>query len=126
MKIAMCQVLKIPTFLKEFSNKEFSIQTAYKFFKIQQKTEETIKFYDENLQKIIYNYAMYDEKGQIRRNSENGILISKDKIEECTAKIQELNEYLVDFPDIYFELEEFKDVKINLEALDIISPFLKE
>lgn len=126
MKIVLSQILKFSTFLKECSNKEFNIQTAYKIFKIRQKTEETIKFYDESLQRIISNYAMYDENGQMKKNAENGVLISKDKIEECTKKVQELNDCLIDFPEISFQLKDFEDIKISLEALDAIFPFIKE
>ena len=126
MKIVLSQVLKFPFFLRECSNKEFSIQTAYKIFKIRQKTEEATKFYDENLQKIIRDYAVYDENGEMKRSEENGVLISKEKIEECTKKVQELNDCLIDFPEISFQLNDFEGIKISLEALEAIFPFIEE
>lgn len=126
MKIVLSQVLKFPFFLRECSNKEFSIQTAYKIFKIRQKTEEATKFYDENLQKIIRDYAIYDENGEIKRSEENGVLISKEKFEECTKKVQELNDCLIDFPETSFQLNDFDGIKISLEALEAIFPFIEE
>jgi hypothetical protein len=38
----------------------------------------------------------------MKRSEENGVLISKEKIEECTKKVQELNDCLIDFPEISF------------------------
>ena len=126
MKIALCQILKFPSFLREVSDDKLEIQTAYKIFKLNKSVEEHIRFYDENLKKIIDTYAMYDEQGQLKRDEKNGILISKDNIDICTKKIQELNECLVDIPEIYFYINEFDGIKLSLEALEPIFPLIVE
>lgn len=126
MKVVLYQILKFPNFLKEVSDKKLGIQTTYKIFKLNKSVEEHIKFYDENLKKIIDTYAMYDEQGQLQRDEKNGILISKDNIDICTKKIQELNECLVDIPEIYFYINEFDGIKLSLEALEPIFPLIIE
>lgn len=126
MKIALYKILKFPTFLTEASDKKLSTQTNYKIFILRQSIENHIKFYNENLQKIISSYALYDENGQFQKNAENGILISKDSIEECSQKIQELNNCLIELPEIYFSLIEFEEVKFTLEGFEAIFPFIKE
>jgi hypothetical protein len=87
MKIVLSQVLNFPVFFNEISNKKLHVKTLYKIFQLKQKTEETIKFYQENLEQIISEYAIRDEKGNPKKDSENSILISKDQIDECTQRI---------------------------------------
>ena len=126
MEIAIYKILKFPTFLAEVANEKLSARTNYKIFMLRQSIENHIRFYNENLQKIIQSYALYDEDGQFQKNSENGILISKDSIEECSQKMSELNNCLVELPEIYFSLTEFNEIKFTLEGFEAIFPFIKE
>jgi hypothetical protein len=46
-------------------------------------------------------------------------------IQECAAKVNELNTHPVQFPDIYFNLDEFDNLGFTLEDLELLDPFIK-
>lgn len=125
MKVALSQVLKLPKFFEELSEKKLSVQILYNIFKLKQKAEEAIEFYQENIKKIISDCAIYDENGCQKIDEEGRVLISKNHVDECTKRIQELMECLVEFPDISFDIKDFDSVILTLEGFEAILPFIK-
>nr|DAL45306.1 MAG TPA_asm: hypothetical protein [Caudoviricetes sp.] len=51
--------------------------------------------------------------------------IKADCLEECSAKIKEINEFQVTFPDIFFSLDELEPLGLTLEELELLEPFVK-
>ena len=62
-----------------------------------------IEFYQENIQKILDNYAEKDENGNFKSNEESsGIMIKEEKIEQCHKEINDLQSINVEISDIVF------------------------
>ena len=45
--------------------------------------------------------------------------------EECLQKVQEIQQQSIQIPDIYFTLEELKDLNLTLPELQVLEPFIK-
>lgn len=112
----------------KISNKKLSIQTMYKFSRFFNQLEQEIKFFNETLEAIIKEYGQKDENGEfIYTADKQGIKIREDKFNECTAKINELNNLEVHLeykPE--FTLEELENLDLNLTDMNILIPYIKE
>lgn len=103
----------------------FSVQTQYKFLKIRKTIKEETDLYDEQRKFLIENYAEKDNEGHFIILEDGGLKIKADCLEECSAKIKEINEFQVTFPDIYFSLDELEPLGLTLEELELLEPFIK-
>ena len=124
MKIVLSKVLQFPIFFDEVFNKKLPVRTLYKIFSAKKRTEEITLFYQEHLQKIVFESALLDDNGAPKENGEGGILIDPTLLEECLDRIKQLSELLVDFPEMYFDLSELEGIEMTLEALEAISPLI--
>ena len=71
---------------QKIKNNRISFKTAYKFNKINLALLPDIEFYQENIQKILDNYAEKDENGNFKSNEESsGIMIKEEKIEQAVG-----------------------------------------
>lgn len=118
---------KLPQFeqlLFKIKTKNFSIQTQYKFLKINKIVKEETDLFDEQMRYLICNYAERDENGNpILEN--NSIKIKQEYVEECFEKIKEINNMTIQFPDIYFSLDELEPLELTLEELELLEPMIK-
>lgn len=128
MKIYLKDILQLDTTLDKISNEELPIKTVFKLKQIQDKIQESVKFYSDNISSIIKLYSKKDENGNpIITENQMGIKIEDDKIEECQQKLEELEncELILD-DDLLISIEELADIKCSLNELRGLNPILKK
>ena len=111
--------------IERIKTMSFSVQTQYKFLKIRKTIKEETDLYDEQRKFLIENYAEKDEEGHFVILEGGGLKIKTDCLEECSAKIKEINEFQVTFPDIYFSLDELEPLGLTLGELELLEPLIK-
>ena len=111
--------------LEKLKKQSFSIETQYKFLKINKTLKEERDLFAEQSLYLLSNYAEKDENGQIITKEDGGIKIKEDKLKECASKVQEINNMEVQFPDIYFSLDELEPLGLTLKELELLEPFIK-
>ena len=111
--------------INKIKTKNFSIQTQYKFLKICKIIKDEADTFDEQRKYLIEDFAERDEEGKLIFTKDGGIKIREDRLNECANKIEEINSIQVQFPDIYFSLEELEPLGLTLGELELLEPFIK-
>ena len=93
-----------------------SAPLAYKIMKLMKNTQNDCDFYQEKFNAILTEYGEKDDNGQLIQEN-NGIKIQDGKMEECTSKVNELNNTEIELPKIKFTLEELKPY--NFSVIDM-------
>ena len=111
--------------MDKIKTKSFSIQTQYKFLKIGKVIEQEVELFNTQREYLIKNFAEKDNEGQFIFTKDGGLKIQDDKVQECQDKIKEINNLQVQFPDIYFSLDELEPLELTLGELELLEPFIK-
>lgn len=116
--------------LRQISTVKLPILLSYKLSKILKETEKDYEFYDKNLSDIIRAHGELDENGNLIWVNDNSIKIKEGKEEDCQKALNELDNIQVDFPQIYFTLEDLttlnSHIELNSEEVKRILPFIQE
>ena len=115
----------LTSLINRIKTKTFGIETQYKFLKLLKIATEEQSFVDEQLIILLDNYGEKKETGQIIMNEKGGFKIKDEYLEACAEKIEEINKRQVQFPDIYFSLDELEPLGLTLGELELLEPFIK-
>ena len=118
-------LVKATRVFETLGQEKISVSLAYKFMKIIKETKNDIDFYQTKGQEIVNKYALRDENGNIRQNSE-GLFVDPEKADDFNKEFEELNNTDVNIPDIKFALEELQEFKITTADLLSIEDFLNK
>lgn len=102
-----------------------SFRTKYKIVRFIKDSADDAEFYETELSKIIQSCAQKDENGHIVRQ-ESGIPISEDKSEEFVSKTTELDNTMVDCPELNLTQEEAGKLDLTVESLLILDDFISK
>lgn len=102
----------------------FDIETQYKLLKLKNSLKEEEEIYNEQVSSL-REYCEQDEQGNIIQNDNGGYKIKQDKIQECQALLDKINNLQIQIPDIYFTLDELKPLNLTFNELDVLMPFVK-
>ena len=97
--------------------KSISAPLAYKIMKLIKNTQNDCDFYQEKFNAILNEYGEKDEDGQLIQ-ADGGVKIQDGKMEECTSKVNELNNTEVELPKIRFTLKELEPY--NFSVIDMV------
>lgn len=125
MIIKSSTIQELEKIFSEINNKQFNIETQYKFIKIKKKLKEEIEIINNQIQILIDNYGEKDKNNNLILTENGGIKIKADALQECENKIKAINELNIQLPDIYFSLEELKPLNLSFYQLEILEPFIK-
>lgn len=127
MQIKMWQALKTLEVYKRIKNQYLPAKVAYKLNKLYNELEKTSAFYYEELNKIIAEYCDKNEDGTPKVLEDgNGIKIKEEFIDEAKVKTEELWNLDVDSPEIQLNLSDLDNIRLSIEELNAMSPFIKE
>ena len=112
--------------IEKIKDKNFSVETQYKFLKINKVVNNELAIINEQKELLVKQYAEYDENGHIITTTDGGIQIKEECLEECLAKVIELNQIQIQFPDLYFSLPELENLDLTLQELMYLDPFIKD
>lgn len=100
-------------------------KTSYNLKKLADAADKHFKFYGDELNKLISEYGDKDENGNFKFTSDGtSIQIQEDKLQECFAKVTELEMLDVDMPNVSFDVEDFGDLKLTPEEVGILAEFI--
>lgn len=102
-----------------------SAPLAYKIMKLMKNTQNDCDFYQEKFNAILTEYGEKDDNGQLIQEN-NGIKIQDGKMEECTSKVNELNNTEIELPKIKFTLEELKPYNFSVIDMAKIDELIQE
>ena len=105
--------------------KSISAALAYKIMKLMKNTQNDCDFYQEKFNAILNEYGEKDNDGQLVQEN-NGIKIQDGKMEECTSKVNELNNTEIELPKIKFTLEELKPYNFSVIDMAKIDELIQE
>lgn len=125
MKITLGKATNLFDLKSLFNKSPMSFSTAYQLNKLFSALEKESNFYKENLRKIIDEYAEKDSEGNPVQ-TEEGLKIREDSIQEVNDKLNELLNVEIEVPDIFIEMKALENVNITLDQLNLLSPFIKE
>ena len=109
------QLLSLPALYNSISDKNLPFALAYKLSKLATQVNEELKFYQENLTKIIEEYGE-KENGELVYLSNGDIKIHEGKAEECHARIEELQNVEVDIK-VTFTPNELEPLEMSIKDL---------
>lgn len=124
MTIERTKITALTNLIERIKQKEFDIETQYKFLVIFKKIEEEKQIIDEQLLLLAQLYGEKDINGELI--FENGaIKLQPSKVSICQKKTTEILSLPITFPDIYFTLDELKPLQLSFEELYLLEPFIK-
>lgn len=126
MKIRMFQVFRILDIYTRVKGAKVPAKVAYKFNKLCIDLDADNKFYNEELNKILQQYANKNEDGSFKRTEGGGIDIKEDQIEAAQKEIDSLYNLEVDVPDIKFTIDELDGLELSIEDFNAMLPFIDE
>ncbi len=115
----------ISQMIQKLSNKKFNIETQYKFIKLKKAIQEEQDIFQEQLQLNCQPFFETDEEGNPVMNNVGGFKIKKDKLNDCSFLVGKMTSMQVQLPDIYFTLDELKELNLTLDELLVLEPFVK-
>lgn len=116
----------LKSLLDRIKKLHFSVQTQYKFLKINKVVLNEIDIFEQQKQSLIESYAELDDNKNLIISDNGGIKIKEEYVQECIKKINQINELQITFPDIYFSLDELEPLGLTLEELELLDPFIKD
>lgn len=105
---------------------KISAKLAYKIMKFCKGAMSEEEFYNNNRNKIINEYAVRDENGQISVSDNGMIRIVEDKIPDAETALKKLNEIEVEMPNIKFTLTELEELKLSVSDMFLLNAFIEE
>ena len=126
MKITIYQLISTLNIEKELLTQKLPIRTAYNLSKIFARAREELEFYQEKFKEIITQYGEKDESGNLIFLENENISIQKDKIEECQKEITDLQNLELEIPDYSISLGSLEAIKISLDEISVLLPFICE
>ena len=126
MKITIYQLISTLNIEKELFTQKLPIRTAYNLSKIFARAREELKFYQEKFKEIVNQYGEKDENGNLIFLENENVSIPKDKIEECQKEITDLQNLELEIPDYSISLDSLEAIKISLDEISILLPFICE
>lgn len=127
MKITLQKALEANAFYGLVFDKKMPIKTTYKIVLMGQALEQPVAFYAQKFKEIVLEYAEKNTQGEpILLENGEGIKITEGRESECNQALLELYELEIDLPDIFFSIDEFDGIEINVQDLKGILPFINQ
>lgn len=127
MTLNMNQGIELQGLITRLRNEKVPIKIAYKFNKLITILEKELSFYNEELAKIIDQYAQKDKDGNlILSDDKTSIQIIKDKIDECQQKMEELSSIEFEVKGVSFKIDELKDINLTILEMRSLMPLIEE
>lgn len=113
--------------LTEHVNDKLPVFIAYKLMKLLKGLKEDVNFYRTKMSEIIDEYAEKDPNGQALQSQNGGVIIQNGKVDECNAKIKELEEMPVeDNGDIKFALDELAPINFSINEMLSLECYIEQ
>lgn len=121
--ITIGRLLRARATIETLADSKVNLKLSLKIFKFRKATENTVEFYQQQMQRIVEQYGEKKD-GKQTYDDRGNALIDKTKIEDCRTAISELENTGVEMPDIRFEVDELEEVKLSANDIATIEKFI--
>jgi hypothetical protein len=127
MQIKMTDVISLKELYPKLKNSKLPAKLAYKLVRIFDEVDKQAQIYTTMFSEILNDCAQKDENGNpILIENGTQVALVEDKIQECSERMTELNNLMVEFEIKYTltldDLDMFEG--ITLEDIKLLSPFI--
>ena len=121
----MREVMNVMSLYDNIKSAKIPVATAYKFSLLFKDLKQHSTFYQEELTKVVDEYAVRGEDGKIVSYGTDSVKLQEDKLDEAQKRFAELVELEVEVPDITFTIEELEKLELTVADLEILSNFIQ-
>lgn len=126
MKLKISEALKIEEVYNTIKTQMAPVSVSYKLSKIHNELNSGLKFYQEELKKIIDEYSQKDENGDyVYSEDKQSILIQDCFIDICNKKINDLSNFEIDFTQS-FTIQELATFSLTVDQINSLYPIIVE
>lgn len=127
MNISMTNIISLKELYPKLKASKLPAKLAYKLVRIFDEVDKQAQIYANMFSEIINDCAQKDENGNpILTENGTQVALLEDKIQECGARMTELNALAVEIETKYTlsldDLDNFED--LTLEDIKLLSPFI--
>ena len=119
------QLIEAKKVILPLIQEKLSPKLSYKLMKFVKKIEVEEDFYNKQIGELIDKYGERDSDNNLIY-TDNGVKIQNDKISNCNAELQEVDNVEVDAPDLSFTLDELSEIKLSVRDMFFLQDFIKE
>ena len=122
----LIDLINFPKFYNLVKHDTLSFKLAYKLSALNKKAEETISFYQEQINKILNDFAERDSEGNyVLTEDGDGVKIQQEHRALCNSLLNDLQNMPIEDVSIFFTFEELENLNITPENISPIIPFIK-
>ena len=125
MKLEVHEALQIKRILMPLTEQKMPIKTSYKMMKLISNIEKEGEFFDQQLKKLLEEYAIKDDKGQVDFH-DGRVAIEKGKEDTFYKELEELNSIEIEIPELKFSIEELDNLEISPKDLYLLDKIIEE
>lgn len=122
----LIKLVKAERLLESLAQEKMGVGLSYKFMKLLKAMADDDEFYRQEANKIIEKYAVRDENDNIVRESNGVVMLDMSRQEELDEETRQLNETVVEMPNIKFRVEELQGLQLSVADLMILDDFIEE
>ena len=125
----MYEIIELAGIYEKIKDCKMPLKTSYKFSRLMRQIEKEQLFYQEEMTKIIQNYAKKENGHLIYSQDGSSIIIIPGKEQECNDKIFELKNLDIHIEDIIFtfeELENIDDLQLTVAEMTCLYPLIEK
>lgn len=127
MNITLAQAIKFNDFFDKIQTQTTSFQTSYNLSLLHQHTEKQNEFYLDQFRAIISQYGQKDEQGNLIFTEDgSNIQIIPEFAKRCYEELYELENVVVEVPDVSFQISDFQYMEISPMDIQAIMPFIQK
>ena len=119
------QLIEAKKVILPLIQEKLSPKLSYKLMKFVKKIEVEEDFYNKQIGELIDKYGERHSDNNLIY-TDNGVKIQNDKISNCNAELQEVDNVEVDAPDLSFTLDELSEIKLSVRDMFFLQDFIKE
>lgn len=120
------EALNFLNFYTKIREKDMPIKTAYKLNKLARRLENEQVFYQEKIQKILNQYAIKDEDGNIKPDETGNIRLVAETVEDCEKELNELQNLEIEDINVSFTLDELEGLQVSPMELSSLFSLITE
>ena len=119
-------LLKARAIIEQNADEKVDISLSLKMFKFKKQTDDAIEFYQKRINEILRQYGEKDKDGKQQYDEKGNALIDKNHLADCRTAILEVEQCEMEKPEVLFEVDELKELKLSMNDIAVLEDFIKK
>ena len=112
--------------ISQQANERISPRLAYQFMRFIKKTASDQEFFEQRKAQIVEDFCVRDVDGNLLRDEVGNFPIMPGKDAEARELLNELGNLEVEDPGVRFTLTQLEELKLSINDMDRLFPFIQE